>query len=95
MTIGSEVLMPWPISGCFEMRVTRPSRPIRMNAFGANSPVPAAPAGLTTSLCARSAEMPSSRPPPATPDWRRKRRRAGQSKVAALILPPWLELLLR
>jgi hypothetical protein len=30
MTIGSIVLMPWPISGFFDMMVTMPSGAMRM-----------------------------------------------------------------
>jgi hypothetical protein len=35
-----EVLMPWPISGCFETMITLLSGVIRMKALGSNLPLP-------------------------------------------------------
>jgi hypothetical protein len=53
ISIGSDVLMPWPISGFFDMIVTTPSGPILMKAVGTKFAPAGAPCANTSATGSR------------------------------------------
>ena len=86
MSIGSDVLMPWPTSGFLAMIVTTPSGVILMNALGVKRGWRGACANssATASSC-----VAISRPPPASADTRRKLRRVTVVVVAMAYSSPF------
>src|SRR5262249_51545649 len=78
--MGSEVLIPCPISGFFEMIVTAPSAAILMNGLGEKAAAPAASAASADS------KRPMRSPPPARAETLRKERR---STTIVSMSPPY------
>jgi hypothetical protein len=75
ITIGSMVLMPWPISGFFDMMVTMPSGAMRTKAFSAAvSPAASEAAAIAVRASGGKVACSNKPPPAATVAFRNARR---------------------